>query len=57
MEDDLKRLSVGGKDDKVSQASVEGLGGLVGTLLQLYHVTKEVSKRTRYAIFSPHSHQ
>ena len=40
MQDDLQWLSVSSKDDKIGEASVEGLGGLVGTLLQLYHLTK-----------------
>ena len=58
MEDDLEGLGVGGEDDEVGQATVEGLGGLVGALLQLYHLTKRrVSKvsrgtKTPYAINS-----
>jgi len=39
MEDDLKGLGVSGEDDEVGEASVKGLGGLVGSLLQLYHLT------------------
>lgn len=39
MEDDLEGLGVSSKDDQVGHASVEGLGGLVGALLQLYHMT------------------
>ena len=40
MEDDLEGLSVGSEDDEVGHTAVEGLGGLVGTLLQLYHMTR-----------------
>jgi hypothetical protein len=39
MEDDLERLGVGSEEDEVGDASVEGLGGLVSALLQLYHLT------------------
>jgi hypothetical protein len=35
MEDDLEGLSIGGEEDEVGNTSVEGLGCLVGTLLQL----------------------
>ena len=34
MEDDLEGLSVGGEDNEIGDTSVEGLGGLVGTLLE-----------------------
>ena len=40
MKDDLKRLGVRGQHHKVGKTSVEGLSGLVGSLLQLYHLTK-----------------
>jgi len=40
VKNDFQWLSVGGKDYEVSKASVKGLGGLVSTLLQLYHLTK-----------------
>ena len=43
VENDLQGLGVGGKDNQIGKASVEGLGRLVGTLLQLYHVTQGVS--------------
>ena len=43
MEDDLKWLSVGGKDNQIGETSVKGLGGLIGTLLQLYHLTNKRS--------------
>ena len=43
MEDDLKWLSVGCKDNQIGETSVEGLGGLIGTLLQLYHLTNKRS--------------
>lgn len=35
MEKDGQRGGVGGEDDDLRDTSVEGLGGLVGTLLQL----------------------
>lgn len=48
MEDDLEWLGVGGEDDEVGKASVEGLGRLIGSLLQLYHLTnRDVSKYVR----------
>ena len=39
MENDFERLGVGSEHDQVGEAAVESLGGLVGTLLQLYHLT------------------
>ena len=38
VQEDLERLSVGGHDDQVGDAAIQGLGGLVGALLQLLHV-------------------
>lgn len=38
MKENFQGLSVGGHDDQVSDASVEGLGGFVGALLQLFVV-------------------
>jgi hypothetical protein len=35
MEEDGERGGVGGEDDDLRDTTVEGLGGLVGTLLQL----------------------
>lgn len=35
MEEDRKRGGVGGEDDDFRDTSVQGLGGLVGALLQL----------------------
>lgn len=35
MEDNAEGSSVGGKDDKLAGAAVDGLGGLVGALLEL----------------------
>ena len=35
MEQDGEWLSVGGEDDELGDAAVQGLGGLVGALLQL----------------------
>ena len=40
MEDDLQGLGVSGKDNEIGEATVESLGGLIGALLQLYHLTK-----------------
>ena len=39
VQDDFEWLGVGSEHDQISEASVEGLGGFVGTLLQLYHLT------------------
>ena len=39
MEDDLEWLGVGRENDQVGEAAIEGLGRLVGALLQLYHLT------------------
>ena len=44
MQDDLEWLGVGGKHDEVGQAAIQCLGRLIGTLLQLYHLTKEKSE-------------
>ena len=41
MEDDLEGLGVGCHDDEVGETTVKGLGGLIGSLLQLYHLTKK----------------
>lgn len=35
MQKNLEGLSIGSHDDKIRDASVEGLGGLVGALLKL----------------------
>ncbi len=40
MEDNFEGLSVGSEDHEVGHTTVEGLSGLVGTLLQLYHMTR-----------------
>ena len=40
VQDDFEWLCVGSEDDEVRQASVQCFGGLIGTLLQLYHLTK-----------------
>ena len=40
MQDDFKRLGIGGQNDEIGKASVQSLGGLVGAFLQLYHLTK-----------------
>ena len=47
MENDLKWLGVGRENDQVGEAAIEGLGRLVGTFLQLYHLTKGESQRKR----------
>ena len=39
MENNLEGLGISSEDNEVSHTSVEGLGGLVGALLQLYHLT------------------
>jgi len=44
MEEDSKRLSVSGHDDEVGDTTVEGLGGLVGSLLQLLVVVGRLNK-------------
>lgn len=40
VQQDLDWLSVGGHDDELRDTSVQGLGGLVGTLLQLSQVLR-----------------
>ena len=35
MKKNLQGLGVGGHDDKIGDTTVQGLGGLVGTLLEL----------------------
>ncbi len=35
MKDDFERVSIGSDDDEFGDAAVEGLGGLIGTLLDL----------------------
>ena len=47
MEDDLKWLSVGGEHDKIGHTLVEGLCCLVGSLLQLYHLTERLATANR----------
>ena len=39
MEDDLEGFCVSSEHDQIGKAFVEGFGGLVGSLLQLYHLT------------------
>jgi hypothetical protein len=39
VENDLKRFGVGGQDDEVCHTAVQSFCGLVGALLQLYHLT------------------
>ena len=43
MEDDLEWLGVSCHDDEIGKTTVEGLGGLIGTLLQLYHLTERLA--------------
>ena len=57
VEDDLQGFGVGGKDNKVSKATVQGLRGLVGALLQLYHVTKEAELASEILAQPPSCHQ
>ena len=40
VENDFEWLGVGGEDHEVGHATVESFGGLVGALLQLYHMTR-----------------
>ncbi len=40
MEDDFKGFGVCCEDDEVGHTTVECFGGLVGALLQLYHMTR-----------------
>jgi len=35
MEENLERLGVSGEDDELSSTTIEGLGGFVGSLLEL----------------------
>lgn len=44
MEENLKRLGVGGHDDELTDSSVEGLGGLISTLLELLVVGSLLNK-------------
>ena len=44
MEDDLEWLRVGSEHNEIGEATVEGLGRLIGTLLQLYHLTNGESE-------------
>ena len=39
MEDDLEGFGIGGEDDQVGKTSVESFGRLVGSFLQLHHLT------------------
>ena len=39
MEDDFQGLGIGSEDNEIGEATVESLGGLIGTLLDLYHLT------------------
>ncbi len=40
MENDFEGFGVSGEDDEIGHTAVECLGGLVGALLQLYHMTR-----------------
>ena len=40
MENNFEGFSVGSKNDQIGETSVEGFGSLVGSLLQLFHLTK-----------------
>jgi hypothetical protein len=44
VEENGKRLSVGSEDDKLRNTTVQGLGGLVGTLLQLASMLRRLNK-------------
>jgi hypothetical protein len=50
VEDDFKRLSIGGNNDQLSDASVEGFCGFVGTFLDLFEsgtLSDEISEFRR----------
>ena len=47
MEDDLEWLSVGCEHDQVGHTLVQGLCCLVGSLLQLYHLTERLATANR----------
>ncbi len=40
MQNNFEGLGVSSEDHKVGHATVESFGGLVGALLQLYHMTR-----------------
>lgn len=44
MEENLEGLGVGGHDDELGDTTVEGLGGLVGSLLELAVVRRLLNK-------------
>lgn len=44
MEEDGKGLGIGGHDDELAAATVQGLGGLVGALLELLEVASLLDK-------------
>ena len=52
MEENLERLGVSREDDKLGDAAVEGLGGLVRALLQLLVVLSVVVGRRRLRVVS-----
>ena len=47
MEDDLKWFGVSGEHDQVSHTLVQGFCRLVGSLLQLYHLTERLATAFR----------
>ena len=47
MEDDLEGLSVSCEDHEVGKTFVQGFGGLVRSLLQLYHLTTRLATAFR----------
>lgn len=40
MEDNFEGFGVSSEDHEVGHATVESFGGLIGALLQLYHMTR-----------------
>ena len=42
MEDNFEGLGVSSEDHKVGHTAVESFGGLVGALLQLYHMAVSI---------------
>ena len=47
VENDLEWLSVGSEHDEVGKTTVKGLGSLIGSFLQLYHLTKTMLESSK----------
>lgn len=57
MEQDSERGGVGGQDDDLGDTTVESLGGLVGTLLQLATRTLEQKKCVLRVVRAARTHR